>query len=159
MESHLKFNSKRVGIIGGNFPDLPSRQDAERMGRLIAEAGHILVNGGMKGVMEASAKGAKSAGGIVIGILPGKETGDANEYVDIAIPTGLGYMRNPLVVLNSDIIVAIDGSYGTLSEIAYSKIYNRTVLGLNTWNINGTIPLSSPEEVMKYIRNYFATDQ
>lgn len=106
--------------------------------------------------MEASAKGAKSADGFVIAIIPGKSVEDANEYVDIAIPTGLGYMRNPLVVLNSDVIVAIDGSYGTLSEIAYAKIYNKTVFGLNTWNIKGTIPLSSPEEVIKNIKNYFA---
>jgi uncharacterized protein (TIGR00725 family) len=133
---------KRIGIIGGNLPDTVSLKNAERMGELIAKNGYILVNGGMKGVMEASARGAKSANGIVIGILPGKSREDCNSYVDIAIPTGLGYMRNPMVVLNSDIVVAIDGSYGTLSEIAYTQIYNRTVFGLNTWNIKGVIPLS-----------------
>ena len=115
---------KRVGIIGGNLPDAISLKNAERMGELIAKNGYILVNGGMKGVMEASARGAKSVNGLVIGILPGKARDDSNSYVDIAIPTGLGYMRNPLVVLNSDILVAIDGSHGTLSEIAYTQIYN-----------------------------------
>lgn len=146
---------KRIGIIGGNLPDTVSLKNAERMGELIAKNGYILVNGGMKGVMEASARGAKSANGFVIGILPGKSREDCNSYVDIAIPTGLGYMRNPMVVLNSDIIVAINGSYGTLSEIAYTQIYNRTVFGLNTWNIKGVIPLSTPEEVINRINNYF----
>jgi uncharacterized protein (TIGR00725 family) len=146
---------KRVGIIGGNLPDTISLKNAERMGELIAKNGYTLVNGGMKGVMEASARGAKSANGLVIGILPGKSRDDCNPYVDIAIPTGLGYMRNPLVVLNSDILVAIDGSYGTLSEIAYTQIYNRTVFGLNTWNIKGVIPLSTPEEVINRINEYF----
>ena len=146
---------KRVGIIGGNLPDAASLKNAERMGELIAKNGYILVNGGMKGVMEASARGAKSANGFVIGILPGKSRDDCNSYVDIAIPTGLGYMRNPMVVLNSDIVVAIDGSYGTLSEIAYTQIYNRTVFGLNTWNIKGVIPLSTPEEVINRINEYF----
>ncbi len=148
---------KRVGIIGGNLPDAVSLKNAEQMGELIAKNGYILVNGGMKGVMEASARGAKSANGIVIGILPGKSRDDCNSYVDIAIPTGLGYMRNPMVVLNSDIVVAIDGSYGTLSEIAYTQIYNRTVFGLNTWNIKGVIPLSTPEEVINRINEYFGT--
>jgi uncharacterized protein (TIGR00725 family) len=148
---------KRVGIIGGNLPDAISLKNAERMGELIAKNGYILVNGGMKGVMEASARGAKSVNGLVIGILPGKARDDSNSYVDIAIPTGLGYMRNPLVVLNSDILVAIDGSYGTLSEIAYTQIYNRPVFGLNTWNIKGVIPLSTPEEVINRINEYFRT--
>lgn len=146
---------KRVGIIGGNAPDTTSLKNAERMGELIAKNGYILVNGGMRGVMEASARGAKSAGGFVIAIIPGKSREESNPFSDIIIPTGLGYMRNPMVVLNSDILVAIDGSYGTLSEIAYSKIYNRTVLGLNTWDINGIIPMTTPEEVINKINAFF----
>jgi uncharacterized protein (TIGR00725 family) len=146
---------KRVGIIGGNSPDAQSLRNAERMGELIARNGYILVNGGMKGVMEASARGAKNAGGFVIAITPGKSRDEGNSYSDVVIPTGLGYMRNPMVVLNSDILVAIDGSYGTLSEIAYCKIYNRTVFGLNTWAIEGVIPLATPETVMDKINGYF----
>jgi uncharacterized protein (TIGR00725 family) len=146
---------KRVGIIGGNFPDPTSLKNAERMGELIAENGYILVNGGMKGVMEASAKGAKANGGLTIGILPGNSKDDCNRFIDIAIPTGMGYMRNAMVIMNSDILVAIDGSYGTLSEIAYTQIYNRTVFGLNTWNIEGVIPLQSPGEVIKRINAFF----
>jgi uncharacterized protein (TIGR00725 family) len=149
---------KRVGIIGGNLPDSISLENAGRMGELIAQNGYILVNGGMKGVMEASARGAKAAGGLVIGILPGQSRDDCNSFVDIAIPTGMGYMRNPMVILNSDILVAIDGSYGTLSEIAYARIYDRAVLGLNTWDIEGVTALSSPEEVMARINQYFSID-
>ena len=148
-------SKKRVGIIGGNKPDAKSLKNAERMGELIAQNNYILVNGGMRGVMEASARGAKSAGGFVIAITPGKSRDDGNSISDIVIPTGLGYMRNPLVILNSDILVAIDGSYGTLSEIAYSQIYNRTVFGLNTWNIEGVIPLSTPEDVIQRINDHF----
>ena len=148
-------STKRVGIIGGNYPDKTSLQNATRMGELIAENGYILINGGMKGVMEASAKGTKEKGGLVIGILPGNTQDDCNRYVDIAVPTGLGYMRNAMVVLNSDILVAIDGSYGTLSEIAYTQIYNRKVFGLNTWNIEGVIPLETPQQVMDRINQYF----
>jgi len=123
------------------------------MGKLIAENGYILVNGGMGGVMEASAKGAKSADGLVIAILPGKSANDANRFVDIAIPTGLGYMRNPMVILNSDVVVAIDGSYGTLSEIAYANIYKKPIFGLSTWNIQGVIALPTPEEIITQINN------
>jgi len=146
---------KRVGIIGGNYPDSKSLQDAETMGKLIAERDYILINGGMGGVMEASAKGAKSAGGFVIGILPGKSMEDGNRISDITIPTGLGYMRNPMVILNADVVVAIDGSYGTLSEIAYAKIYKKSIFGLNTWNIQGVISLPTPEEIIKQIDNIF----
>ena len=156
INSKINFDKKkRIGIIGGNSPDSKSIKYAERMGELIAKNGYILVNGGLKGIMEASSRGAKSANGFVIGILPGKSIEEANTFVDIAIPTGLGYMRNAIVVLNSDIIVAIDGSYGTLSEIAFAQIYKKTVFGLNTWDIQGIIPLSTPEEVIKKINNYF----
>lgn len=125
------------------------------MGQLIADNDYILVNGGMKGVMEASARGARASGGLVIGILPGKSPLEANEYIDIAIPTGLGYMRNAMVVLNSDILVAINGEYGTLSEIAYAQIFNKIVLGIDTWEIKGVIPTASPEAAIRWIKDYF----
>lgn len=146
---------KRVGIIGSGSPDEASLRIAEKTGKHIAENGYILVNGGMRGVMEASAKGARSAGGLVIGILPGTCSGEGNSYTDIPIFTGLGHMRNAMVVMNCDVLVAIDGSYGTLSEIAFAKIYNRCVFGLNTWNVEGVIPLSSPEEVLMRINRLF----
>lgn len=125
------------------------------MGQLIAENGFLLVNGGLKGVMEASAKGAKANGGWVIGILPGKSAQEANPFTDIAIPTGLGYLRNALVVLNSDVLVAIDGSYGTLSEIAYTQIYGKKVFGIETWDIPGVDSVESPQAAMQQILVYF----
>lgn len=125
------------------------------MGRLIAQNGFILVNGGMKGVMEASARGAKAAGGLVIGILPGKSAQEANAFIDIAFPTGLGYMRNALIVLNSDILVAIAGAYGTLSEIAYTQIYGKKVFGLETWDVPGVIPVENPQAAMEQIIAFF----
>lgn len=125
------------------------------MGRLIAENGFVLVNGGLKGVMEASARGAKAAGGWVIGILPGRSAQEANRFTDIAIPTGLGYLRNALVVLNSDVLVAIDGSYGTLSEIAYTQIYGKKIFGIETWDIPGVIAVDTPQAAMQRIIDHF----
>ncbi len=145
----------RVGIIGGNAPAQLALSQAEELGRLLAEAGYILVNGGMQGVMEASARGARTGGGLVIAIVPGQSRTEANPYSDIVIPTGLGHLRNPLVAMNADILVAIDGSYGTLSEISYAKIQGKTVLGLNTWDIDGIISLDSPITVMAKIKEYF----
>ncbi|MCJ7524785.1 MAG: TIGR00725 family protein [Candidatus Aminicenantes bacterium] len=146
---------KRIGLIGGSSPAVRHLQIAETMGRLIAENGFLLVNGGLKGVMEASARGAKAHGGWVIGILPGKSTQETNRFTDIAIPTGLGYLRNALVVLNSDVLVAINGAYGTLSEIAYTQVYGKKVFGIETWDIPGVIAVESPQAAMQQIIAYF----
>lgn len=146
---------KRIGLIGGSAPAPKHLQLAETMGRLIAENGFVLVNGGLKGVMEASARGAKAAGGWVIGILPGRAAQEANPFTDIAIPTGLGYLRNALVVLNSDVLVAIDGSYGTLSEIAYTQIYGKKIFGIDTWDIPGVITMETPQAAMQQIIAHF----
>lgn len=149
------FLKKRIGIIGGSRAKKEILEKAELMGKLIAKNGYILVNGGMGGVMEASSRGAKSENGLVISILPGINTDESNIYTDIAIPTGLGYMRNPLVVFNSDIIIAIDGSFGTLSELAYSNIYNKKIFGLDSWDIPGIEPFETPEEIIEEINKYF----
>jgi len=146
---------KRIGLIGGSAPSPKHLQIAESMGRLIAENGFVLVNGGLKGVMEASARGAKASGGWVIGILPGRSAQEANRFTDIALPTGLGYLRNALVVLNSDVLVAIDGSYGTLSEIAYTQIYGKKVFGIETWDIPGVIAVETPQAAMEQIIAHF----
>ena len=146
---------KRIGLIGGSAPAPKHLQIAESMGRLIAENGFVLVNGGLKGVMEASARGAKARGGWVIGILPGRSAQEANPFTDIALPTGLGYLRNALVVLNSDVLVAIDGSYGTLSEIAYTQIYGKKVFGIETWDIPGVIAVETPQAAMEQIIAHF----
>jgi len=142
-------NKTRIGVIGGAKPDESSRELALKVGRLIAESEAVLVCGGLSGVMEAAARGAKQGGGITIGILPGNATQDANAHIDIPIATGLGYTRNSLVAMNADALIAIDGQYGTLTEIAYGFIYGKKVIGLGTWDIEGVIPAQSPEEAVK----------
>jgi uncharacterized protein (TIGR00725 family) len=146
----------RIGVIGGSSPDKESRQTAFRIGQLIAEKGAILVCGGLSGVMEAASRGAKEAGGFTMGILPGNSLDDANIYVDIPVATGLGYGRNSLVAMNSDVIIAIDGQYGTLSEIAYGCIYRKKVIGMGTWDVEGVIPVDSPEQAVdEALKDYF----
>jgi uncharacterized protein (TIGR00725 family) len=98
--------------------------------------------------MEAAARGAKAAGGLTVGILPGSSPSDANPFIDIPIATGLGFTRNSLVAMNADALIAIDGEYGTLSEIAYGIILGKKVIGLGTWDIRGVLPAKSPEEAV-----------
>jgi len=126
----------RIGVVGPSEapPELYSL--AEDVGRLIAQAGAILICGGGTGVMEAASKGAKSAGGITVGILPGTNEREANQYVDIPIITGIGHGRNIINVWSSDAIIAIGGGYGTLSEIALALRTNKPVIGLSTWDFS-----------------------
>ncbi len=105
----------RIGVIGGSKPDKRSLEAAYRVGQLIAEAGAVLICGGLGGVMEAAASGAKKAGGLTVGILPGTHPYEANSSIDVPIATGMGYSRNSLVAMNSDVLIAIDGEYGTLT--------------------------------------------
>ncbi len=125
-----------VGVIGeSQFSDPDHQALAEEVGRLIASAGYTLVCGGLTGVMEAACRGAKAAGGQTLGILPGTDRADANPYVDIAIPTGLGQMRNALIALTADVLIAIGGGFGTLAEIGHALRYGKVVIGLRTWEI------------------------
>jgi len=124
-----------IGVIGESAPPPHLLETAEAVGRCVAEAGAVLVCGGMGGVMEAACRGAQAAGGVTIGILPGPDRRDGNAYLTHAIPTGLGYARNILVVRSSDALIAVGGKFGTLSEIAYAKIESRPVIGLDTWTL------------------------
>ena len=130
---------RTVGVIGGHNASARYLKIAEEAGREIAKLGLILVSGGLAGVMEAACRGAKEAGGKTLGIIPGVDKKDANKYVDITVVTGLGITRNILVVRNSDAIIAIDGKYGTLSEISYALHLRIPVIGLYTWDIEGII--------------------
>ncbi|MEA2219669.1 MAG: hypothetical protein QOJ35_2295, partial [Solirubrobacteraceae bacterium] len=118
------------------------------VGRGLAEAGAVLVCGGLGGVMEAACRGAKSAGGTTIGILPGTRRDEANPYVDIAIATALGELRNGLVVRAADALVAVGGEFGTLSEIALALKAGKPVVGLGTWEIRGVVVASDPVEAV-----------
>jgi hypothetical protein len=99
--------------------------------------------------MEAACRGAREEGGLTIGILPGGSPADANPWVDVPIATGLGYTRNAIVILNADAVIAVDGEYGTLSEIAYGKIHGKTVVGLGTWEVKGVETAATPEEAVR----------
>ncbi|MGZ5488544.1 MAG: TIGR00725 family protein [Candidatus Aminicenantales bacterium] len=139
----------RIAVIGGSRPGRQALDSAFEVGRLIARAGAVVVSGGLGGVMEAASRGARQEGGLVVGILPGASPADANPWVDVPIATGLGYTRNALVVMNADAVVAVDGEYGTLSEIAYGKIHGKKVVGLGTWDVKGVDIATTPEEAVR----------
>ncbi|MGB2769694.1 MAG: TIGR00725 family protein [Candidatus Zixiibacteriota bacterium] len=128
-----------VGVIGAGDCSEEICEQAEKVGERIAQAGAVLVCGGMGGVMEAAARGAKSQSGITVGILPGVDKAQANPYIDFPIVTGLGEGRNLLVVRNSDVLIAFPGKFGTLSEIAFALKLGKPVIGLSTWNVSGEI--------------------
>ncbi|MBN2097148.1 MAG: TIGR00725 family protein [Candidatus Omnitrophica bacterium] len=142
-----------IAVIGGHDCSVKVAKVAEEVGKGIAQLGATLVCGGLTGVMEAACKGATSAGGKTIGILPGHDKREANHYVDIPIATGLGYMRNNLVVKNADCVIAIDGKEGTLSEIAFALQMNKPIAGIDTWDIPGVIKLKNAREAIEWIKN------
>jgi hypothetical protein len=139
----------RIAVIGGSRPGRQALEAAFEVGRLIARAGAVVVCGGLGGVMEAASRGAREEGGLVVGILPGAAPVDANPWVDVPIATGLGYTRNALVIMNADAVVAIDGEYGTLSEIAYGKIHGKKVVGLGSWDVKGVEAAATPEDAVR----------
>ena len=145
-------------MIGGGQCGAAEYALAMEVGRLVAEAGATLVCGGLSGIMEAAARGASEAGGATIGILPGHDRGPANPYLDHVITTGLGHARNLAVVSSGDAVIAIGGSYGTLSEIGLAARVGRPVVILSGWrlqNDGGTEGIwyaSSPQEAMALIR-------
>jgi uncharacterized protein (TIGR00725 family) len=124
-----------VAVVGSGHAPREEAEVAEALGRGLASAGAVVVCGGLGGVMEAACRGAKSAGGTTVGILPGDDRAAANEFVDVAIPTGLGEARNALVVRAADVLVAVGGSWGTLSEIALALRVGKRVVGVGTWEL------------------------
>lgn len=139
----------RIAVIGGSRPGRQALDTALEVGRLIARSGAVVVCGGLGGVMEAASRGAREEGGLVVGILPGNFPVDANPWIDIPIVTGLGYTRNALVVMNADAIIAVDGEYGTLSEIAHGLIHGKKVVGLRTWDVRGVAVAETAEEAVR----------
>jgi uncharacterized protein (TIGR00725 family) len=124
-----------VSVSGSGDAPPETNALAEEVGSLLARADAVVVCGGLGGVMEAVCRGAKSAGGRTVGILPGTERADANPYVDIALPTGLGESRNALIARAADVLIAIAGEFGTLSEIGFALKVGTPVVGLNTWEL------------------------
>lgn len=124
-----------IAVIGAGTCDEHITSLAAEIGRLIAQRGGVLVTGGLTGVMEAASRGAHEAGGLVVGILPGSDANAANEAVDIAIPTGMGQLRNGLVVSSAGAVIALGGEWGTLSEIGFARKTGKPVVGLHTWRL------------------------
>ncbi|MBN2160069.1 MAG: TIGR00725 family protein [Spirochaetes bacterium] len=118
---------KQVTVIGSSDENAHS-EEARAIGAFIAKNGFVLITGGRGGVMEAASRGAMEQGGTVIGILPGEDPGGANRYCSVVIPTGIGFARNAVNILAADIVVAIGGRSGTLSELAYARIYGKPVV-------------------------------
>ena len=141
-----------VAVIGGNKCSSEVEQNAIKLGKLLAEVGAILVCGGLSGVMKAVSKGVYEAGGISVGILPGDEKNSANPYIDIPVATGLGYARNAIVAGCADIIIALPGEYGTLSEIAFALNKRKPVIGIGAWDIKGIIQVKTPEEAIELVK-------
>ncbi len=141
-----------IAVIGGHKAAPKYLKIAESLGRLIAENNWVLVCGGREGVMEAACKGAKAAGGTTVGILPSLNGEDANPYVDIKIPTGIGYARNFLVARSAQVVIAISGSHGTLSEIAMALSDERYVIGIGSWKIKGMIQAKSASEAIEKVK-------
>jgi len=142
--------SIQIGVIGAGQCSPEAERLAEKVGREIARNKAILVCGGLGGVMEASARGAKQEGGITVGILPGFSFEDVNPFIDIPILTGLSHARNVLVVRSSHALIAIEGGYGTLSEIAIALKLRKPVIGLRTWDVSKKIiTVETPKDAVK----------
>jgi len=153
----LEMTFNIIGVIGASRPDRKTYQLAEEVGKEIAKRGAAVVCGGLGGVMEAVCKGARSEGGLTIGIIPSDFRDDANKYVQIPIVTGMGIGRNVMLVKSADALIAVGGGFGTLSEIAHALNLGRTVVGLDTWKLErayekpilGLVEAETPKEAVR----------
>jgi uncharacterized protein (TIGR00725 family) len=137
-----------VAVVGRGDASSTELQLAEEVGAGLAAAGAVVVTGGLGGVMEAASRGARSRQGMTLGILPGEDRDAANGWVQVAVATGLGELRNGLVVRAADALVAIGGGHGTLSEVALALRIGRPVVGLGTWDVHGVDQVSTPAEAL-----------
>lgn len=137
----------QVAVIGSGAEH---EARAEEVGRLLAERGCTVVTGGLGSVMAAAARGAKSAGGVTIGVLPGESGRDANEWIDHAVVTGVGHARNLAVVASGDAVIAVGGQWGTLAEIGFAHVLGRPVVILEPgWQVEGVARAASPAEAVE----------
>jgi len=140
----------QIAVVGGGACSPEVRDAAKRLGQIIASRGHVLICGGLGGVMEAACCGAREAGGLCVGILPG-EREEANTCVDVTIATGMGHARNAIIVKSADLVIALPGELGTLSEMALAMKMNKPVISLNSWEICGAFQVEDPEEVAELL--------
>jgi uncharacterized protein (TIGR00725 family) len=137
-----------VAVVGPNDATSEQMRAAEAIGRGLADGGAILLCGGLGGVMASACHGACAAAGVTVGFLPGTDRTDANEWVQITLPTGLGELRNGLIIATADAVIAVGGAYGTLSEIALALRAGVPVIGLKTWDIEGIERVRSAAEAV-----------
>ena len=141
-----------LGVIGAGTCDEATAERAYRVGQLLAEAGCVVVNGGRGGVMEAASRGAAEAGGTVLGILPDADPATANDWVTLPVATGMGDARNAIITNTAEAFVAVAGSHGTLSEIAYALKRGKRVVCLGSWNVDpALIVAETPEEAVERV--------
>jgi uncharacterized protein (TIGR00725 family) len=141
-----------ISVIGARECGPKVAKLAQAVGKMVAELDCVLVCGGLKGVMQEACRGAKSAGGLTIGLLPGNEKTDANPFVDIALPTTIGYSRNVMVAASAHVVIALPGSYGTESEICYALVYGRPVINLGGWKVKGMIKAKDVADAKRIVR-------
>ena len=144
-----------VSVIGSSKAAQEEYETAYEVGRELAKRGIAVVCGGRTGVMEAVCKGAKEEGGLTIGIMPSYEGDEANPYVDLRINTGMGWNRNPIVVASGDMVRAIGGHWGTLSEIAYALILGKYVVGYKTHDIDKIEKANSSDEIIRKVEEFY----
>jgi len=148
-----------VAVIGGAIPTDVERSKAAELGCLLAEAGFTVICGGGAGVMEAVCSGARSKGGRTIGVIPGTDPSEANQFVETVITTGLGTSRNRMIVLSANAVVAVGGGYGTLSEIAYALQAGRPICVIGKWSaIEGVAAVDTPAEAMEFVTGHTGGD-
>ena len=140
-----------IGVVGPGEASSQEQWLAEEVGARLAELGAVVVTGGLGGVMEAACRGARSRRGRTLGILPGDDRDAANGWVEIAVATGLGELRNGILVHACDALVAIGGGHGTLSEVGFALKLGRPVVGLGTWAVHGVDEVTTPEEAVERI--------
>jgi len=145
----------RVAVIGAGSADDELYELARQLGRGLARLGVEVVCGGLDGVMEGVCRGAREEGGLTLGILPGFEREEANPWVEVSIATGLGHARNQMVALNGDVVVAVGGAYGTLTELGFAKIYGRPVIALSSWEIAGGTTARTVDETLEQVTRAF----
>ncbi|MEN3028814.1 MAG: TIGR00725 family protein [Aquificaceae bacterium] len=148
---------RQVAVIGSSkaTPEEEEYKLAYELGKEIAKRGWVVVCGGRGGVMEAVCKGAKEQGGLTVGILPSYTGEEASPYVDIKVRTGMSWNRNPIVVASGDLVVAIGGSWGTLSEIAYAQILEKPIIGYRTHQVEGLRQAQTLDEIMDFLDKTF----
>lgn len=138
-----------VAVCGASEPTASQLDAAREVGRLLAESGAVVLNGGLGGVSGAASEGAASAGGTVVGILPDTDREGSNPHLTVSLPTGMGQARNVLIVTAAESVIAIGGGWGTLSEIALAQRLGRSVVGLDSWDVKGLQTVGSPAEAVR----------